>query len=90
MIRKTNVASKVIIRENRKINNLYKEIENYETLIYVMEQVGNKEQIIDYREKIRQCYFKIDTCLEKMNNEKDRISTIRNRDKLIKRGESCA
>lgn len=85
-----NEANKVIKKESRKINNLHKEIENYETLIYVIGQTGSQEQEMYYREKINQCYSRIDTCIENINNSRDRIATMRVVDKIIKRGERYA
>lgn len=85
-----NEANKVIKKESRKINNLHKEIENYETLIYVIGQTGSHEQVMYYREKINQCYSRIDTCIENINNSRDRIATMRVVDEIIKRGERYA
>lgn len=85
-----NEANKVIKRETRKINRLHKEIEEYETLIYVVGQTGTQEQVMYYREKINQCYSRIDTCIENINNSRDRIATMRVVDKIIKRGGKCA
>lgn len=85
-----NEANRVIKRETRKINSLHKEIEEYETLIYVVGQTGTQEQVLYYREKINQCYSRIDTCIDNINNSKDRIATMRAIDKIIKRGEKCA
>lgn len=81
-----NEANRVIKKETRKINSLHKEIEEYETLIYVVGQTGTQEQVLYYREKINQCYSRIDN----INNSKDRIATMRVIDKIIKRGEKCA
>lgn len=85
-----NEANRVIKKETRKINSLHKEIEEYETLIYVVGQTGTQEQVLYYREKINQCYSRIDTCIDNINNSKDRIATMRAIDKIIKRGEKCA
>lgn len=85
-----NDAIKTIKTETRKISNLHKEIEIYETLIYVIGQAGTKEQVLYYREKINQCYSRIDTCIENINNSRDRIATMRVVDNIIKRGEKCA
>lgn len=85
-----NEANKIIRRETKKITALHKEIEDYETLIYVVGQTGNQEQAIYYREKINQCYLRIDTCIENINNSRDRIATMRVVDKIIKRGEKVA
>ncbi len=85
-----NEANRVIKKETRKINSLHKEIEEYETLIYVVGQTGTQEQVLYYREKINQCYSRIDTCIDNINNSRDRIATMRVVDKIIKRGEKCA
>ena len=85
-----NEANKIIRRETKKIAALHKEIEDYETLIYVVGQTGTQEQAMYYREKINQCYLRIDTCIENINNSRDRIATMRVVDKIIKRGEKSA
>ena len=41
-----NDANKIIRKENRKINELHREIENYNTLIYVIGQTGTFEQVL--------------------------------------------
>lgn len=85
-----NDANKIIRRETKKITALHKKIEDYETLIYVVGQTGTQEQAMYYREKINQCYLRIDTCIENINNSRDRIATMRVVDKIIKRGEKSA
>ncbi|MCI8999670.1 MAG: hypothetical protein HFJ26_01735 [Clostridia bacterium] len=85
-----NEANRIIKKETRKINNLHKEIEDYETLIYVVGQTGGQEQVLYYREKINQCYSRIDACIDNINNSKERIATMRVVDEIIKRGEKCA
>lgn len=85
-----NESNKIIRKETRKIHELHKEIENYETLIYVIGQTGTSEQVMYYREKINQCYSRIDICLENINNSRDRVATMKVVDKIIKRGEKCA
>lgn len=83
-------SNKIIKRETRKINELHKEIDNYETLIYIVGQTGSAEQVLYCKEKINDCYIKIDRCLKKINNNKDRIATMRAVDKIIKRGGKSA
>lgn len=83
-------SNKIIKKETRKINELHKEIDNYETLIYIVGQTGSSEQVLYCKEKINDCYIKIDRCLEKINNSKDRIATMRAVDKIIKRGGKSA
>ena len=85
-----NEANRIIKKETRKINNLHKEIEDYETLLYVVGQTGTQKQVIYYREKINQCYSRIDACIDNINNSKEKIATMRLVDKIIKRGEKCA
>lgn len=85
-----NDANKIIRKENRKINELHREIENYNTLIYVIGQTGTFEQVLYYKEKINHCYFKIDICMENIKNSRDRIATMKAVNKIIKRGEKCA
>lgn len=83
-------SNEIIKNETRKINELNKEIENYETLIYVVGQTGSSEQVLYCKEKVNECYMKIDKCLEKISNNRDRIATMKTVDKIIKRGEKCA
>lgn len=85
-----NDANKIIRKETRKINELHKEIESYNTLIYVIGKTGTFEQVIYYKEKINQCYSKIDICLENIKNSRDTIATMKAVNKIIKRGEKCA
>lgn len=85
-----NEANKIIKKETRKINLLHKEIGEYETLIYVIGKTEASGQVLYYKEKINQCYAKIDVCLENINSSKDRIATMRMVDNIIKRGEKSA
>lgn len=85
-----NEANKIIRKETGKINTLHKEIGEYETLIYIMGKTDAPGQILYYKEKINQCYEKIDICLENINNSRDRIATIKMVDNIIKRGEKSA
>ena len=85
-----NEENKIIKKETRKINSLHKEIGEYETLIYVIGKTEASGQVLYYKEKINQCYAKIDVCLENINSSKDRIATMRMVDNIIKRGEKSA
>ena len=85
-----NEGNKIIKKETRKINSLHKEIGEYETLIYVIGKTEAPGQVLYYKEKINQCYAKIDVCLENINSSKDRIATMRMVDNIIKRGEKSA
>ena len=82
-------SKKEIIKENIIINNLQKEIKEYETLICVIGQTGTIEQVNYYKEKIEKCYNEIDIALEKIKNSRDRIATMKTISKIIKRGEKC-
>ena len=83
-------SNKIIREESRKINTLHKKIDDYETLIYVIGKTEASEKVLYYKEKISQCYAKIDICLENINNSRDRIATMKMVDKIIKRGEKSA
>ncbi len=78
-------AKKIIKKEKIKINKLYEEIADYETLICVIGQTDASEQVLYYREKINQCYSKLEISLENIKNSEDRIATMRAIDKIIKR-----
>ena len=62
-----NEANKIIRKETRKIKSLHREINEYETLIYVIGKTEASGQVLYYKEKINQCYAKIDICLENIN-----------------------
>lgn len=85
-----NETKKIIKKENIKITKLYRQIDEYETLIYVIEKTGTLEQVNYYKERINQCYAKIDIALENVRSCKDRIAVMRTVQKIIKRGEKCA
>ncbi len=85
-----NQAKKIIRKENIKINNLHREIDEYETLIEIIGRTETAEQVITYREKINQCYNKIDLALESIRSSRDRIAVMKAVEKIIKRGEKCA
>lgn len=78
-------AKKIIKGEKRKINNLHREISKYETLICVIGQIEAAGQVQYYREKINQCYSKIEISIENIKNSEDRITTMMAIDKIIKR-----
>lgn len=81
-----NDANRIIRRETNKINTLHKEIGEYETLIYIIGNTEASGQVLYYKEKINKCYTQIDTCLENINNSRDRIATMRMIDNIIERG----
>ena len=83
-------AKKIIKSEKRKINNLHKEISEYETLICVIGQTEAAGQVQYYREKINKCYSKIEISIENIKNSENRIATMRAIDKIIKRSEKNA
>lgn len=85
-----NDAKKAIRKNNLKINNLHREIDEYETLINVIGQTGTSAQVLYYREKINQCQLKIDLALENIKSSRDRIAVMKAVSKIIKRGEKCA
>ena len=83
-------AKKTIKKESLKITDLHRQIDEYETLIYVVGKTGTLEQVNYYREKINQCHAKIDIALENVRSCRDRIAVMRTVGKIIKRGEKCA
>ena len=85
-----NKARKTIKQESIKITKLHKQIDEYKTLIYVIEKTGAFEQVNYYKERINKCYAKIDIALENVKSCKDRITVMRTVEKIIKRGEKCA
>ena len=46
-----NEANKIIRKETRKINSLHREINEYETLIYVIGKTEASGQVLYYKEK---------------------------------------
>lgn len=83
-------AKKTIKKENIKIANLHRQIDEYETLVYVLGNTGTIEQVNYYKERINKCYAKIDIAIDNIRSCKDRIAVIRTAAKIIKRGEKCA
>ena len=83
-------ANSEIKKETIKLNRLHKEINEYETLIYIMGKTGGSEQVMYFKQKINNCYTKIDICLENISSNKDRIATMKAVNKIIKRGEKSA
>lgn len=83
-------AKKTIKREKMVINSLDREIAEYETLICVIGQTEAAGQVQYYREKINQCYSKMEISIENIKNSEDRIATMRAIDKIIKRSEKNA
>lgn len=83
-------ANSEIKKETIKLNKLHKEIDEYETLIYIVGQTGGSEQVMYFKQKINNCYTKIDICLENISSNKDRIATMKAVNKIIKRGEKSA
>lgn len=78
-------AKRNIKNETIRINKLHTQIGEYETLMYVVEQTGDYEKSNYYREKLHQCYSKIDAALENIKNSRDLIATMKVVDKIIKR-----
>ena len=70
--------------ENLKINDLYKQIDEYEAII---ELIGNKK---DYRQKIEQCHVEIEKSIEKIQSMKNQIALIEMDNEDAERGEKCA
>ena len=83
-------AKKIIKKEKIKINELHEEIAEYEALICVIGQTDAVGYVKYYREKINQCYSKLEISLENIKNSQDRIATMKAIDKIIKRSERNA
>lgn len=83
-------AKKIIKKEKIKINKLHEEIAEYEALICVIGQTDAVGYVKYYREKINQCYSKLEISLENIKNNQDRIATMKAIDKIIKRSERNA
>lgn len=83
-------AKKIIKKEKIKINELHEVIAEYEALICVIGQTEAAGHVKYYREKINQCYSKIESSLENIKNSQDRIATMKAIDKIIKRSERNA
>lgn len=83
-------AKKIIKKEKIKINELHEEITEYEALICVIGQTDAVGYVKYYREKINQCYSKLEISLENIKNSQDRIATMKAIDKIIKRSERNA
>ena len=73
-----------------KINDLYKQIDEYEAIIELTDKsngIGNKKE---YRQKIEQCYLKIEKSLENIQSMKNQIALIEKENEDTERGEKCA
>ena len=77
-----------IREENEKINNLYKQIDEYEVIRSIA--IQNRGSGSFYREKIAQCYLDIEKSIEKIVCNKDAITNLKKAEEIIKRGEICA
>lgn len=82
--------NQIIKNENIKINNLHKEVGEYETVIAIISPSADESIINFYKQKINQCYSKIDVALDNIQHNKEIIATMRTVDRIIKRGEKCA
>lgn len=85
-----NEAKKTISKESMKVNKLHREIDEYETLIYVVGKTDTTNLIDYYKEKINQCQNEIDKALENIKSSKNRIAIMNKISKIVKRGEKCA
>ena len=83
-------SNQKIERENKKVNELYRQIDEYEAVIDVIAQTGESKMINFYREKINNCYTKIDIAIENIKHNRDVITTMKMVNKIIKRGEKVA
>lgn len=83
-------AKEIIRKENIKINNFHREINEYEAIIEVVSLTGGFEIVENYREKIEQCYINIEKCVEVIQQNRDKIATMKMISDIIKRGEKCA
>ena len=81
---------KSIKKEDLEINQLFRKINEYETLMHIVNRVEMNDYTSNYREKINQCYNKIDTKLDNISTEKKIISVLKTTNQTFKRGEKCA
>jgi len=72
-----------IRRENCRINNLRKQINQYETVIDIVSKTDNNDTISIYREKIEKCWDKITLYLDNIKHHEDMIATMKKIDKVI-------
>lgn len=77
-----------IKNENEKINDLHKQINEYEAVIDVISiSSGDRNMISNYREKINNCYRKIDLALENIRHNRDVIATMKVVEKIVKKNK---
>ena len=81
---------KSIRKENIEIDQLFKKIDEYETLIHVVNNSEINNYSKNYKEKINQCYLSIDTKLDNISTEKKILNVLKNTNQIFKRGEKCA
>ena len=86
-----NKLNKNIKCETLNINILNKKINEYEAIIDVIQyNEYSTNTIRQYREKINQCYLKIESSFENINYNRNLLATMKKIDKIIKRGEKSA
>lgn len=83
-------AKSTIKNENERINILKQQIEEYETIIYVMSLLGNQEEIKMYNQKINECCYQINISLDKIQDSKKIIDIMEKNSKLSQRSEEVA
>lgn len=83
-------SNRIIKSENIKINNLHRQIGEYETVISIVSPNADSSMVDYYRKKINQCYVKLDEALDNIQHNKEIIATMRTVNKIIRRGEKCA
>lgn len=83
-------SNEIIRKEKLKINELHKEISEYESVLTVISKNASNDILDFYKKKINECYLKIDAALDAIQHNKEIIVTMRTCNKIIKRGEKCA
>jgi hypothetical protein len=78
-----NQCNLQIKKENCRINNLKKQINEYETVIDIVSKTDQYETIEIYREKIDKCWDKINCYLDNIKHHENAIATIKKIDKVI-------
>ncbi|MBQ6991461.1 MAG: hypothetical protein IJN50_00860 [Clostridia bacterium] len=84
-------CNKKIKKEHTKINIWKKRISECESIIGIVSQTDNSSAVQMYRNKIDEYLIKIDNAMEEIRHNESIKLTLRDVDKIIKRGvKKCA
>ena len=83
-------TKKIIKKDRIKINDLHRQINEYNGIIEIMSQSEGFSIVEHYKEKRDNCYMQLDEALDSLQRNKNIIATMLAANEIIKRGEKCA